>query len=68
LQNTSCIWRLCYVFYLALQMCCIAKKLMFGVCAELRVLFGTADVLHVENLLYLALELKYLFCLALSMC
>jgi len=49
-------------------MCCIAKKLMFGVCAELRVLFGTADVLHVENLLYLALELKYLFCLALSMC
>jgi len=73
------------LFYLALAISCIAKVLIFGACAQLRLLFGTVNVLHckmnlqicacaelllligtpvvlhVENLLYFALVLNYVF-------
>jgi len=44
------------------------KLLIFSTCAKIFRLFETADVLHVENLLYLGLELKHFFYLALAIC
>ena len=48
-------------------MCCIAKILIFGACVQLCFSFRTADVLHVENLLYLSLVLNLFFDSALPM-
>ena len=40
-----------HVSHLALPMCCIAKKRIFGACVELHLSFRTVDELHCKKTL-----------------
>jgi len=67
LQHTSYIWCWTTFWIDNVDVLNCIKPLIFGACVQLCLSFSTADVLHIENLLYLALVLNLVFDSALPM-